>query len=118
MGSDIFRRCHNGPESSEHVFKECPIAKETWSTLGFNWLTQEDNSDFSDWLNNIFESFSFNQCRTIACALQVLWNIRNRFLHEGELKSRSQTVAFIKNYIRELDRLSSSLPTMRVLTSR
>ncbi|KAK8317161.1 hypothetical protein V6Z12_A13G091800 [Gossypium hirsutum] len=118
MGSAICRRCHNGPESSEHVFKECPIAKETWSTIGFNWPSQEDNSDFSDWLNNIFELFSFNQCRTIACALWVLWNTRNRFIHKGDLKSGSQTTAFIKNYIRELDGLSSSLPTMQVLISR
>ncbi|PPS16861.1 hypothetical protein GOBAR_AA03713 [Gossypium barbadense] len=87
MGSAICRRCHNGPESSEHVFKECPIAKETWST-------------------------------TIACALWVLWNTRNRFIHKGDLKSGSQTTAFIKNYIRELDGLSSSLPTMQVLISR
>ena len=27
MGSAICRRCHNGPESSEHVFKECPTMR-------------------------------------------------------------------------------------------
>ncbi|KAB2048029.1 hypothetical protein ES319_A13G086600v1, partial [Gossypium barbadense] len=47
-----------------------------------------------------------------------LWNTRNRFIHKGDLKSGSQTTAFIKNYIRELDGLSSSLPTMQVLISR
>ncbi|KAG8491705.1 hypothetical protein CXB51_015144 [Gossypium anomalum] len=96
MRSAICRRCNNGSETREHVFKECPVAQETWSMLGFNWPSQEANSDFSDWLNNIFELFSFNQCRTIACALWVLWNPRNRFIHEGELKWDAPTDPWVK----------------------
>ncbi|KAH1113961.1 hypothetical protein J1N35_007339 [Gossypium stocksii] len=110
MGSATCHRCHNGAESREHVFREFPIAKETWAKLGSNWTIQEGNTDFKDWLNNIFESNSLNQCKVIACALWVLWNIRNIFIHEGEVKFGSQTVDFVRNYIKELDGLSTCLP--------
>ncbi|KAK5793101.1 hypothetical protein PVK06_034237 [Gossypium arboreum] len=30
MGSADCHRCQNGMESKEHVFRECPIAKEAW----------------------------------------------------------------------------------------
>ncbi|KAK5825744.1 hypothetical protein PVK06_020608 [Gossypium arboreum] len=59
-----------------------------------------------------------NSSLVIACALWVLWNTRNRFIHEGEVKSGSQMANFVRNYIKELDGLSSSLPVIQFHTSR
>ncbi|KAH1081859.1 hypothetical protein J1N35_021620 [Gossypium stocksii] len=118
FGSATYRRCQNGAESREHVFRDCPIANETWTKLGFSWSIQDGNSDFKDWLNNIFELYSLKQCRVFACALWVLWTTRNKFIHEGEVKTGSQMVDFIKNYIQELDGLSTCLLVSRLHLTR
>ncbi|KAH1096750.1 hypothetical protein J1N35_013671 [Gossypium stocksii] len=118
MGSASCRRCQNGAESREHVFRDYPIANEAWTKLGFSWPSQDENSDFNEWLNNVFELYSLNQCRVFAYTLWALWSTINRFIHEGEVKSGSQTADFVKNYINELDGLSSCLPVNRLPLSR
>lgn len=57
-------------------------------------------------------------CRMIACALWAIWTSRNRFIHEGKLKSGAQVTVFVKNYLKELNGLHSSVPERRVCVYR
>lgn len=72
MASATYRRCPNRTEMKEHVFRECPIANETWEKLGFNWPTFGESTGFKDWLKCIFELNSLNKCRVIAFAMWVI----------------------------------------------
>ncbi|PPS12972.1 hypothetical protein GOBAR_AA07678 [Gossypium barbadense] len=41
MGSTTCRRCQHEGETPEHLFRECPTAKETWESLGVFWPNTE-----------------------------------------------------------------------------
>ncbi|KAG8482855.1 hypothetical protein CXB51_024210 [Gossypium anomalum] len=97
----------------EHLFRECPIAKEKWEKLGVTWPIIEENTNFKEWFKNIFESNYLAKCRMIACALWETWTSRNRFIHEGEIKLGSQIADFVSNYLKELDGLNMNLPARR-----
>ncbi|KAG8485777.1 hypothetical protein CXB51_019141 [Gossypium anomalum] len=53
------------------------------------------------------------EVRMIACVLWAIWTSRNRFIHEGEIKSGSQIADFVSNYLKELDGLHTNLPARR-----
>ncbi|KAK5842019.1 hypothetical protein PVK06_004345 [Gossypium arboreum] len=57
MASATYRRCPNGTEMKEHVFRECPIANETWEKLGFNWPTFGESTGFKDWLKYFITNY-------------------------------------------------------------
>ncbi|KAH1090353.1 hypothetical protein J1N35_017610 [Gossypium stocksii] len=59
----------------------------------------------------------YNLARLIACALWAIWTSRNRFIHEGEIKSGSQIADYVIN-LRELDGLNTNLPVRQIHTSR
>ncbi|PPS02949.1 hypothetical protein GOBAR_AA17706 [Gossypium barbadense] len=84
MASPMCRRCQIRAETIEHIFWECPPAKDTWEQLHMVWASSDDNSDFIVWLKNTFESRSMALCRMTVCALWVLWTSRNKFIHGGE----------------------------------
>ncbi|KAA3469669.1 reverse transcriptase [Gossypium australe] len=94
----------------QNRLQECSTAKETWEKLNVTWPITEANTDFKDWIKNIFESNSLAKCRMISCALWAIWTSRNRFIHEGEIKSGSQIAYYVINYLKELDGLNMHLP--------
>ncbi|KAG8475460.1 hypothetical protein CXB51_032227 [Gossypium anomalum] len=48
----------------------------------------------------------------------AIWTSRNKFIHEGELKSGSQIANFVINYLKELDGLNTHLLVRRIHTDR
>ncbi|MBA0567992.1 hypothetical protein Golob_005519 [Gossypium lobatum] len=58
------------------------------------------------------------KCRLIACAMWAIWTSRNKFIHEGEIKSGSQIADFMINYLKELDGLNTHLLVRRIHTDR
>ncbi|KAH1073137.1 hypothetical protein J1N35_025465 [Gossypium stocksii] len=84
MGSATCRRCQNGVETRKHLFRECPIANETWEKLNIIWSIIDANTNFKEWIKNILASNSMAKCRMIACAMWVIWTSRNRSIHEGK----------------------------------
>ncbi|KAK5794836.1 hypothetical protein PVK06_036086 [Gossypium arboreum] len=118
MASPMCRRCQTGAEKREHIFWECPPAKDTWEQLHMAWVISDDNSVFTDWLKNTFETKSMALCRTTVCALWALWIARNKFIHEGENKTGSQIASFVQIYLKELDDLKSSIHERRICVDR
>lgn len=110
MGLATCRRCHTGAETREHLFRDCPVAKEIWEKLNICWPSSVANYDFLEVLITMFESHSISKCRMITCALWAIWANRNRFLHEGESRSGSQVADFVLNYLKELDDLNHFFP--------
>ncbi|PPR85538.1 hypothetical protein GOBAR_AA35150 [Gossypium barbadense] len=92
MGSTSCRRCQTGAKTREHLFRECPTAKETWEKLNIIWPISDANTDFEDWIKNIFDSHSMAKCKMIAC--------------------------FVINYLKELDGLNMHLLERRIHTDR
>ncbi|XP_052485099.1 uncharacterized protein LOC128040401 [Gossypium raimondii] len=58
------------------------------------------------------------KCKMIACVMWAIWTSRNRFIHEGEMKSGSQIAGFVINYLKELDGLSIHLLVRRTHMER
>ncbi|XP_016681200.1 uncharacterized protein [Gossypium hirsutum] len=58
------------------------------------------------------------KCRLIACAMWVIWTSRNKFIHEGEMKSGSQIADFVINYLKKLDGLNTHSLVRRIHTNR
>ncbi|TYH24509.1 hypothetical protein ES288_A03G097800v1, partial [Gossypium darwinii] len=107
-------RCHTGAETREHLFRDCPVAKEIWEKLNIFWPSSVANYDFLEVLITMFGSHSISKCRMITCALWAIWANRNRFLHEGESRSGSQVADFVLNYLKELDDLNHFVPKRRL----
>ncbi|KAG4212206.1 hypothetical protein ERO13_A02G149901v2 [Gossypium hirsutum] len=118
MASPMCRRCQIRAETIEHIFWECPPAKDTWEQLHMVWASSDDNSDFIVWLKNTFESRSMALCRMTVCALWVLWTSRNKFIHEGENQIGVQIARFVQNFLKELDDLKSAIPKRRICVDR
>ncbi|TYJ06062.1 hypothetical protein E1A91_A12G207400v1, partial [Gossypium mustelinum] len=106
IGYATCRRCQSGAKTSEHLFRNCSIAKETWERLNIVWPASEEHTNFTEWLKNFFESHSIVICRMFVCALWGIRTSRNRFIHEGEMRSGSQVADFVTNYLHELDGLT------------
>ncbi|TYG88963.1 hypothetical protein ES288_A12G063000v1 [Gossypium darwinii] len=112
-GSATCSRCQDGVEIREHVFHKCSVAKETWEYLNIKWILSEESTDFREWFKCIFESRSKAICRIFACTLWALWTSRNRFIHDGEIKTGAQIAIFVENHIKELDGLKQNVPVER-----
>ncbi|KAA3472099.1 reverse transcriptase [Gossypium australe] len=110
MGSANCRRCQTEAETREHLFRDCPVAKDTWERLAIAWPNLAANMDFSEVLKKIFEANSLGICRKFVCALWGIWTARNKFLHEGKMQTGSQIVDFFVKYMRELDGTKRFLP--------
>ncbi|KAH1097766.1 hypothetical protein J1N35_014687 [Gossypium stocksii] len=74
--------------------------------------------DCKEGLKHMFESHSISKCRLIVYALWAIWNSRNRFIHEEEVRSGSQVAEFVLNYLKELDYLKVSLLVERLHMAR
>ncbi|KAA3489699.1 reverse transcriptase [Gossypium australe] len=66
MGSSTCRRCQTEAKMMEHLFRNCPVAKETWERSDIVWPASEES-----------------MCKRFACALWRIWTFRNRFILEG-----------------------------------
>ncbi|TYI17138.1 hypothetical protein ES332_A07G003500v1 [Gossypium tomentosum] len=82
------------------------------------WARLDDNSVFTDWLKNTFETRPMAFYRMIVCALWVLWMDRNKFIYEGVNQTGSQIASFVQAYLKELDDLKSAIPGRRICVDR
>ncbi|KAA3457116.1 reverse transcriptase [Gossypium australe] len=118
MGPSNCRRCQAEPETREHLFRNCPVAKQTWEKLGIGWSVLEESMEFTAWVKAVFENNSLLGCRTFICALWGLWSSRNKFLHEGEHQTGGQIADFITNYLKEIDGSKKLLPARGIQATR
>jgi len=51
------------------LFRECSTIKETWEKLNVTWPIADANTEFKEWIKNIFDSNSVAKCKLIACAM-------------------------------------------------
>ncbi|KAA3474993.1 reverse transcriptase [Gossypium australe] len=112
------RRCHMEVETREHLFRDCPITKETWEKLDIVGPVSEESMGYNEWLGDFLENNSVNKCKKFACALWGVWSFRNKLIHENEIKTGSQIAEFVSNYLRELDGVKQILPDRCAYTNR
>ncbi|KAA3483062.1 reverse transcriptase [Gossypium australe] len=110
--------CHMEAETKEHLFRDCPVTKETWESLDIVGPASEQNMEFTEWLRKFFEVNSLGMCRKFVCALWGIWTFRNKLIHKDEIKIGIQIADFISNYLKELDGVKQILPERRVYTNR
>ncbi|KAA3462806.1 glycine, alanine and asparagine-rich protein-like [Gossypium australe] len=63
-------------------------------------------------------SNSLGTYRKFVCALWGIWTARNKFIHEGDMRTGSQIADFVVNYMKELEGIKQILPKNGVHNSR
>ncbi|KAA3473632.1 reverse transcriptase [Gossypium australe] len=101
----ICPRCGEQAETIDHLFRGCPIIKETWSTLLLQDVLLFENENFEEWLIWVFEQCNPQAWRLFCCALWALWGDRNLRIHEKKVSIGSEIGNFVIRYIAELDGL-------------
>ncbi|XP_040965868.1 uncharacterized protein [Gossypium hirsutum] len=96
-------RCGQETEDSNHVFQQCPIAKEVWGQLNYSWVFNNSNLDLWSWLTWVFSKGTTEQCRGFSYGLWILWTSRNKFLYEGKISTSRDISKQIKSYILEME---------------
>ncbi|KAA3469709.1 reverse transcriptase [Gossypium australe] len=100
-------RCGERAETINHLFRECPITVEVWSTLLLQNVLIDVNRDFEQWLTRVFEQLIPHNCRIFSCALWAIWEDRNLRIHNKKFSIGKKIGNFIINYIAELDGLEN-----------
>ncbi|KAA3477472.1 reverse transcriptase [Gossypium australe] len=118
MGAVNCQRCNMEVETREHLFRDCPITKETWEKLDIAEPVPDESMGYNEWAGNFFENNLMNQCRKFVCALWGIWSFRNKLIHENETKTGTQIEEFVSNYLRELDGVKQPLPDRCAYTNR
>ncbi|KAK5812674.1 hypothetical protein PVK06_028112 [Gossypium arboreum] len=108
-------RCLRSEESTKHVFRDCPFANDVWTRLGIGWSLKQNQLQYKDWIQNIFERESNQRIRTIVCAIWALWTDRNKLLHERKMQTSANLTHFIIDYLRELDGVNKRLPISKLV---
>ncbi|PPD89403.1 hypothetical protein GOBAR_DD13654 [Gossypium barbadense] len=86
----------------DHLFRECPVTVEVWTTLSLQNIIMNQSMDFVQWLTLVFEQLTPCQGRLFCCALWDIWGDRNRRIHEEKVSNGKEITNFISNYITEL----------------
>ncbi|KAA3479552.1 reverse transcriptase [Gossypium australe] len=98
-------RCGEQAETIDHLFRECPVTKETWSTLLLQDVLLHENWNFEEWLIWVFEQCNLRAWRLFRCALWAIWGNRNLRIHEKKVSTGTEIGNFVISYIAELDGL-------------
>jgi hypothetical protein len=105
LGNASCNGCNHFDETTLHVFRDCPIAVNTWRHL---LSTQERGMffvvDFNDWINlNLTNKFGLrygNDWREIwATTCFLLWQWRNKTMHDDEFVSPGTPWKVIEDYV-------------------
>lgn len=93
-------RCGREIETTSHVFRGCPVSREVWQHLNLSWVLTKSELEMWQWLTWVFSVADNSQCVMICCALWVIWNARNKMIHENQqevgLVLANRIFAFIK----------------------
>ncbi|GLT59278.1 hypothetical protein SLA2020_321070 [Shorea laevis] len=110
IDSNICPRCHQAPETINHIFRECFFAKLLWSLVTphpINTLYQ--NLDFDGWLYAHSTHAGLSDGRkwstSFSYIIWSLWYCRNQLVHERKRISIVMARDFILNKINEYNQL-------------
>ncbi|MBA0750864.1 hypothetical protein Gogos_002246 [Gossypium gossypioides] len=78
-------------ESLEHAFRDCQAVKEIWSMLDISWPTEMSCASYKQWMDWLFMNSSSDLCRTIICAIWVIWSDKNKQVHERKIRQNIDT---------------------------
>ncbi|KAK5826027.1 hypothetical protein PVK06_020932 [Gossypium arboreum] len=99
----VYPRCGVADENIDHIFRECPVAREVWISLNLEWVLTNLFLSHWEWFTWVFKNSSSIQCRVFCCSLWAIWTARNKALHEGKKSTGPEIVACINKYIKELE---------------
>lgn len=97
--------CGNADESTDHLFRYCPVSKDVWSELHLAEKIHNTDLSFDQWLIWAFNALSEPQCKILCCALWMIWRNRNICVHEKRLISGKESAISTLSYIGEIDAL-------------
>lgn len=64
-------------ETIDHIFRECPVSVEVWTTLSIQNILMDTNMDFLQWLTWVCYQYTPRQCSFFCCALWAIQGERN-----------------------------------------
>ncbi|MBA0550910.1 hypothetical protein Golob_021819, partial [Gossypium lobatum] len=102
--------CGSAAETTNHIFRECPVAMKVWEELSFSELFQVPYMEFFQWLTWVFEQNTPTSRRVFCCALWAIWGERNKRVHERINRSGKEIAGFIRRYISELNGIEERVP--------
>ncbi|MBA0816108.1 hypothetical protein Gohar_000805, partial [Gossypium harknessii] len=110
LSQTICSGCGRAAETTNHIFRECPVATKVWEELSFSEILHEPYMDFLEWLTWVFEQNNPNNRRVFCCALWAIWGERNKRVHEKVSRSGKEIAGFVKRYISELKGIEEKVP--------
>ncbi|GLT67469.1 hypothetical protein SLA2020_397770 [Shorea laevis] len=108
VGSSSCPRCHQAPETINHIFRECFFSKILWAILTpYPINTLFHNLDFKGWLYahaTLSDTSNHLKWNTIfSFIIWSLWYFRNQLVHEGKNYSIAMARDFILAKIKDFD---------------
>ncbi|KAH1097585.1 hypothetical protein J1N35_014506 [Gossypium stocksii] len=89
-------------ETTDHVFRECPVTVEMWSELTFQHMLRNQNMDLEQWLTWVIEQLNPWQCSIFCCTIWAIWGARNKRIHENRISTSKEITGFVNKYITEI----------------
>ncbi|GKU94254.1 hypothetical protein SLEP1_g7776 [Rubroshorea leprosula] len=110
VDSNICPRCHQAPETINHIFRDCFFAKLLWYLLTPNTInTRYQNLDFDGWLYAHSTHSNLSDYRkwstSFSYIIWSLWYFRNQLVHERKKFSIAMARDFILKKINEYNQL-------------
>ncbi|PPR82887.1 hypothetical protein GOBAR_AA37829 [Gossypium barbadense] len=102
--------CGRAAETTNHLFRECPVSISVWKELSFLELLHVSQMEFQQWLTWVFEQNTSSRCRIFCCALWAIWEERNKRVHKKANRTGKEIASFINNYISELKGIEEKVP--------
>ncbi|MBA0685883.1 hypothetical protein Goari_013524, partial [Gossypium aridum] len=96
-------RCQSWPEESIHVFRDCPITKEIWTSLDLFWVMDNTSQSYWEWLTWVFQKGNDAQCRLFCYALWMIWVSRNQFIYERKNSTGRAIAQSIQRQMAEIE---------------
>ncbi|XP_045797923.1 uncharacterized protein LOC123892138 [Trifolium pratense] len=78
-------RCHNGPETMEHIFLHCEWAHKAWFysplTINTNFIKEQN---LCEWYTHMLTTIDGEYIQAITSIIYSLWHARNHKVFQGK----------------------------------
>lgn len=94
-------KCKREGESLFHVFRVCPESRALWNGLDMVWVLNRQDLDNWNWLTWVFTVANNNLCVVFCYALWIIWNARNKLIHEDKKITGSELASQVLAMVEE-----------------
>ncbi|CAI0443411.1 unnamed protein product [Linum tenue] len=94
--NDICDMCKQAAETTEHIIRDCPEAKEVWQKLGIGETTLTCGLGFAEWMSKHLQEEKTGAIFGVAA--WYLWKRRNEWIFEKQFQKASMLAYRIQSW--------------------